>query len=166
MALLQHHRIETGHSKALELRGFVERLITYGKRGDLHSRRKAATFINDKALLQKLFVEIAPQYKERNGGYTRVIKKGFRVGDCAEVSVIELVGLAQKQKEVEKTASEATKKAPKEKKESSAAPTAEKPVKAPKAPKAAKAPKSEKAPKVEKPKKEKKSVKKDDKPEA
>lgn len=135
VSLFRHHRIETGHAKALELRRVAERLITYGKRGDLHARRKAATIIHDHEILQKLFAEIAPQYQERHGGYTRVLKKGYRPGDCAAVSIIELVGLAQKQKEVEATSAKEPAKDSKEKKE--AAPKPEKKAKAPKKEKAA-----------------------------
>ncbi|MFH0919712.1 MAG: 50S ribosomal protein L17 [Fibrobacterota bacterium] len=98
-ALLEHHRIVTGHAKALELRRVVERLITHAKKGDLSSRREVARTIKAPAILQKLFSEIAPKFQERNGGYTRVLKKGFRPGDGAPVSIIELVGLAKKEKE-------------------------------------------------------------------
>lgn len=101
-ALLTHHRIVTGHAKALELRRIVERLITHAKKGDLSSRREAARTIKDPVILKKLFAEIAPKFMERNGGYTRVLKKGFRPGDGAEVSIIELVGLAKKEKETAK----------------------------------------------------------------
>ncbi|MBL8028124.1 MAG: 50S ribosomal protein L17 [Fibrobacteres bacterium] len=111
-SLLRYNRVETGHAKALEVRGVVERLITYAKKGDLHSRRLAATTIKDADVLKKLFAEIAPQYKERNGGYTRVMKKGYRVGDAAPTSIIELVGLAQMEKEVVAPA----KKSPEDKK--------------------------------------------------
>jgi large subunit ribosomal protein L17 len=99
-SLLRYNRVETGHAKALEVRGVVERLITYAKKGDLHSRRLAATTIKDEVVLRKLFSEIAPQYKERKGGYTRVLKKGYRSGDAAQMAIIELVGLAQMEKEV------------------------------------------------------------------
>jgi len=97
-SIFEFHRVETGHAKALEVRRVVERLITYGKRGDLNSRRMASRYIRNKAILRKLFQEIAPKFQERNGGYTRVIKKGFRRGDSAAVSIIELVGIPRIEK--------------------------------------------------------------------
>jgi large subunit ribosomal protein L17 len=97
VSILRHYRVETLHSNALAARRVVERLITFGKRGDLHARRVAARTIHDKEILKKLFGEIAPKFMDRHGGYTRVIKKGFRQGDAASVSIIELVGLAQKE---------------------------------------------------------------------
>ena len=109
-----HHRVETGHAKAMEVRRLVERLITYGKRGDLHARRLAARTIHDAAVLQKLFAEIAPKFQDRNGGYTRVLKKGFRAGDAAPVSIIELVGLYQKKEKTEEAEGKGKKPAPKE----------------------------------------------------
>lgn len=90
-SLFQHGRIETTTAKAKELRPFAERLITLARRGDLHSRRLAATKIQDRQVLGKLFDDIAPRYAERPGGYTRVLKLGNRKGDAAEMSLIELV---------------------------------------------------------------------------
>lgn len=92
-ALLKHEQIITTLPKAKELRPIVERLITLGKRGSLHARRQAISKLpaSDKAIVQKLFDELAERYKERNGGYTRVLKAGFRHGDAAPVAVIELV---------------------------------------------------------------------------
>ena len=84
--------IETTTAKAKELRPFAERLITLARRGDVHARRLAATKIQDREVLGKLFDEIAPRYLERPGGYTRVLKLGNRKGDAAEMSLIELVG--------------------------------------------------------------------------
>jgi len=98
-SILTHHRVKTGHFKALEVRRVVERLITYAKRGTLHDRRLAACIIKDKVLLKKLFDEIAPKFKDRNGGYTRVLKFGCRPGDASLVSIIELVGLSPKTQE-------------------------------------------------------------------
>lgn len=96
--LIIHERIETTEAKAKELRRRVEKLITLGKRGDLHARRQAAALMYkaqaanaDKDSLQKLFDDIAPRYAERQGGYTRIIKLGARKGDGAETVIIELV---------------------------------------------------------------------------
>jgi large subunit ribosomal protein L17 len=91
-SLFRHERIETTTAKAKELRPFAERLITLARRGDVHARRMAATKIQDREVLGKLFDEIAPRYIERPGGYTRVLKLGNRKGDAAEMSLIELVG--------------------------------------------------------------------------
>ena len=91
-SLFRHERIETTTAKAKELRPFTERLITLARRGDVHARRLAATKIQDREVLGKLFDEIAPRYIERPGGYTRVLKLGNRKGDAAEMSLIELVG--------------------------------------------------------------------------
>jgi large subunit ribosomal protein L17 len=90
-SLFRHERIETTTAKAKELRPYAERLITLARRGDVHSRRLAATKIQDRQVLGKLFDEIAPRYAERPGGYTRVLKLGNRKGDAAEMSLIELV---------------------------------------------------------------------------
>lgn len=90
-ALIKHEQIVTTLPKAKELRGVVDRLITLGKRGDLHARRVAAARMNDEAMVKKLFDVLGPRYAERNGGYTRVLKAGFRHGDSAPMAVIELV---------------------------------------------------------------------------
>ena len=128
VSLLRLHRVETSAAKAMAVRPVVERLITYGKRGDLHARRTAARIIHDHEILQKLFQEIAPKYQERNGGYTRVLKTGFRVGDCCPMAIIELVGMAQTQKEVEETPDKkGAKQAPKEAPTAPAAKKKEKP---------------------------------------
>ena len=91
IALLRHESIETTDAKAKELRGYTEKLISLGKKGDLHSRRIAAKKIHDAEILQKLFSEVGPRFQHRNGGYTRVVKSRNRKGDCAPLSVIELV---------------------------------------------------------------------------
>jgi large subunit ribosomal protein L17 len=106
-SILDKERIVTTIAKAKEARGVVERLITYGKRGGLHAVRLAAKIIHDKTILHKLFMDIAPSYKEREGGYTRIIKLGQRKGDNAPTSIIELVGrgtgeLARKRKKQKK----------------------------------------------------------------
>jgi len=93
-ALLREEKIRTTDPKAKELRRWVERVITLGKRGDLHARRQAASILFDKTVLQKLFDTIGPRFKDRPGGYTRIIKLGVRHGDAAQLSLIELVGNA------------------------------------------------------------------------
>jgi len=90
-SLLDHERIETTDAKAKELRGLADRMITLGKRGDLHARRQALSVIRSKQVTAKLFDELAERFRDRPGGYTRVIKVGNRVGDAAPVSIIELV---------------------------------------------------------------------------
>ena len=91
VALIKHEQITTTLPKAKELRPVVEKLVTLGKRGDLHARRQAIAQIRDVAMVKKLFEVIGPRYKERHGGYTRVLKAGFRYGDNAPVAVIEFV---------------------------------------------------------------------------
>jgi large subunit ribosomal protein L17 len=90
-ALIKHEQIVTTLPKAKELRPVVEKLITLGKRGDLHARRQAISQVRDVAMVKKLFDVLGPRYKDRNGGYTRVLKAGFRYGDNAAVAVIEFV---------------------------------------------------------------------------
>jgi large subunit ribosomal protein L17 len=90
-ALIKHEQIVTTLPKAKDLRPIVEKLITLGKRGDLHARRQAVAEIRDVAMVKKLFDVLGPRYKERDGGYTRVLKAGFRYGDSAPVAVIEFV---------------------------------------------------------------------------
>ncbi|MDJ0389721.1 50S ribosomal protein L17 [Roseomonas sp. E05] len=90
-SLLKHEQITTTLPKAKELRPYVERIITLGKRGDLHARRQAYAQIMDKKVVEKLFTTIAERYKARQGGYTRVLKAGIRYGDAADMAVIELV---------------------------------------------------------------------------
>ena len=90
-ALIKHEQIITTLPKAKELRPVVEKLITLGKRGDLHARRQAISQMRDIVMAKKLFEVLGPRYKDRNGGYTRIIKAGFRHGDSAPVAVIEFV---------------------------------------------------------------------------
>jgi large subunit ribosomal protein L17 len=90
-ALIKHETIQTTLPKAKELRPVVEKLITLGKRGDLHARRQAVSKIQDVSLVKKLFSELAVRFQERNGGYTRVLKNGFRYGDSAPMAVIQFV---------------------------------------------------------------------------
>jgi large subunit ribosomal protein L17 len=90
-SLIKHEQIVTTLPKAKDLRPFVEKLVTLGKRGDLHARRQAIAKLQDEAIVKKLFDVIGPRYAERQGGYTRVLKAGFRHGDSAPVGVIEFV---------------------------------------------------------------------------
>ena len=91
VALIKHEQIKTTLPKAKDLRRVVDRLITLGKRGDLHARRQALSTLRDTTIAAKLFDDLGPRYKERQGGYTRVIKAGFRYGDTAPMALIELV---------------------------------------------------------------------------
>jgi large subunit ribosomal protein L17 len=90
-ALIKHEQIVTTLPKAKDLRPVVEKLVTLGKRGDLHARRQAIAQVRDVVLVKKLFDVLGPRYKDRNGGYTRVLKAGFRYGDNAPLGVIEFV---------------------------------------------------------------------------
>ena len=90
-SLLRHEQISTTLPKAKELKRFAERIITLGKQGGLHARRQAAALLRDNEVVQKLFGPLALRYKSRRGGYTRVLKAGFRYGDAAAMALIELV---------------------------------------------------------------------------
>lgn len=90
-SLFEHGKITTTDVRAKELRKIVERMVTLGKRGDLHARRQASQVIRDKKVVAKLFDQVGPRYKDRPGGYTRIIKLGSRLGDNAPQSIIELV---------------------------------------------------------------------------
>ncbi len=90
-SLIKHEQIKTTLPKAKELRPIVEKLITLGKRGDLHARRVAIAKIRDEEMVRKLFDVLGPRYSDRKGGYTRVLKAGFRYGDAAPMAVIEFV---------------------------------------------------------------------------
>lgn len=90
-ALIKHEQIVTTLPKAKELRPFVEKLITLAKRGDLHARRQAIATVRDEDMVRKLFDVLGPRYKDRMGGYCRIMKAGFRYGDNAAVAVIEFV---------------------------------------------------------------------------
>jgi large subunit ribosomal protein L17 len=90
-SLIKHEQIVTTLPKAKELRPFVEKLVTLGKRGDLHARRQAISSVRDVEQVGKLFAVLGPRYKERNGGYIRVLKAGYRHGDNAAMAVIEFV---------------------------------------------------------------------------
>ncbi|MPZ11322.1 MAG: 50S ribosomal protein L17 [Kiloniellaceae bacterium] len=90
-SLIKHEQIKTTLPKAKDLRRVIDRLVTLGKRGDLHARRQALSVLRDTQITAKLFEELAERYKERNGGYSRVLKAGFRYGDMAPMALIELV---------------------------------------------------------------------------
>ena len=175
-SLLKHERITTTLHKAKDLRPLAEKMVTLGKRGGLHARRLALKSVPESDVIQRLFDEIAPRFKERVGGYTRILKLGRRPGDGAEMAIIEFVDYdfaerRAKKVQAEKAASEkketllekakklVTGKAGSEKAAGDEAAGGEKPKadkqakaeKTPKAPKAAKAPKASRAPKAQRP---------------
>ena|SRR5690625_4118166 len=90
-AVIDNGRVETTEAKAKAVKPVVEKMITLGKKGDMHARRQAASYLTDEGAVAKLFSEVAPNYAERNGGYTRIVKLGPRRGDAAPMAVIELV---------------------------------------------------------------------------
>lgn len=115
--IFEHKQIKTTEAKAKELRGYVDRLITYGKKGTVHHRRLAFKFLQNKEVVSSLFEEIAPVYETRNGGYTRIIKLGRRKGDGASVTIMQLVDFepgSETPKKDKKTAEPKKTAAPKE----------------------------------------------------
>ncbi|MDI6604381.1 MAG: 50S ribosomal protein L17 [Thermoanaerobacteraceae bacterium] len=90
-SFLNYGRIETTETRAKEVKSIAEKMITLGKKGDLHSKRQAISYIVDETVVKKLFDEIAPKYADRNGGYTRILKLGPRRGDAAPMVILELV---------------------------------------------------------------------------
>jgi len=90
-SLLREERIETTEDRAKELRRIADHMISLGKQGDLHAKRQALSYLFDESVVKKLFDEIAPKYKERSGGYTRILKIGYRRGDGASMALVELV---------------------------------------------------------------------------
>ena len=100
-SLLEHERIVTTEPKAKEVRRLADRMITLAKRGDLHARRQALSVIRSKKVVAKLFDELKDDYLDRNGGYTRIIKTGNRVGDAAAMAIIELVNYQEKDEDIE-----------------------------------------------------------------
>ena len=90
-SFLKHEKVKTTDVKAKELKKVAEKMVTLGKRGDLHARRQAAAFVRDKEIVAKLFEELSARYRDWNGGYTRIVKMGFRVGDNAPMSTIEFI---------------------------------------------------------------------------
>ena len=112
-ALFEHGRITTTEAKAKRLRPLAERLVTFAKRGDLHSRRRVMTVVRDKSVVHEMFAEIGPRYENRPGGYTRITKIGPRKGDNAPMAVIELVEALTAKAETVREAQAATKSATK-----------------------------------------------------
>ena len=96
MSLIAHKKIKTTDPKAKELRSYIEPLITKAKKNDVHSRRQVLRFISHKPTVRELFDVIAPSFSDRNGGYTRITKLGFRDNDCAQISLIEFVDIEKK----------------------------------------------------------------------
>lgn len=94
-SLLEHERIVTTTPKAKEVRRVAEKMITLGKRGDLHARRQALSFVRDKRVVDKLFGSLKDEYMDRNGGYTRIIRTGNRIGDAAEMAILEMVNFTE-----------------------------------------------------------------------
>jgi large subunit ribosomal protein L17 len=115
-SLLEHERIETTEAKAKEIRGFTDRMITLGKEGGLPARRRALSFLRSKNVVFKLFSDVAGRFRERNGGYTRIIKTRRRVGDAAEMVAIELVvkGTGTEKAKPDQMSEKAAKKTPSE----------------------------------------------------
>jgi len=109
VSLLQHERIKTTLAKGKELRGLVDKIISLGKTGTLHARRQAFALLRDKGIVKKLFEEIVPRLKDREGGYTRIYKMGWRQGDGAPLSLVELITVAP-QEEKKKSPVEKAKK--------------------------------------------------------
>lgn len=97
-SLLKYEKIQTTDMKAKELKKVADKMITLGKRGDLHARRQAASYVRERDVVGKLFGEMSERYKERAGGYTRIVKSGYRVGDDAPMSIIEFVRNAEAEK--------------------------------------------------------------------
>lgn len=127
-ALFEHKRIVTTHAKAKAAQRFVERLITLAKSDTLHARRLVLSRVRHKNVMQSLFDEIAPIYVQRNGGYTRVLRMGQRVGDAAEMSVLELVGFEEALSKQAKQKQEKAEAKEKDKKESKKEDEKEEPV--------------------------------------
>jgi len=107
VSLLQHERIKTTWAKGKELRSWADRMISLGKKGTLHARRRAFALLRDKGMVKKLFDEIAPKLKDRAGGYTRVYKLGWRQGDAAPLSLVELVTFAHPEEKKKSTITKA-----------------------------------------------------------
>ena len=99
-ALFKYEQIETTDEKAKAMRSFAERMITLAKRGDLHARRQALSFIQEKGVVHKLFDDLVKRYKDREGGYLRIVKKGVRRGDSAHISVVQLIPADEKPSEI------------------------------------------------------------------
>ena len=111
-ALLERERIKTTDAKAKETRRLAERMITLGKEGTLAARRRALTFVQSRTVVKKLFDDIAPRFKERNGGYTRIVKIGRRASDSSEMALLEWVGIAPADKKKKASKAEGEGKPP------------------------------------------------------
>ncbi|MCX7634896.1 MAG: 50S ribosomal protein L17 [Syntrophales bacterium] len=103
-SLLMEERIRTTDAKAKELRRIAERMVTLGKRGDLHARRQALAYVRNETAVKKLFDELSARYRDRQGGYTRIVKVGYRLGDNAPISVIEFLAEGDQRKARKKAA--------------------------------------------------------------
>ena len=101
-ALIEHGRIKTTVTKAKAVRPIAEQMITLGRRGDLHARRQAMAFLRSQEIVHKLFADVAPRFKERPGGYSRIVKLGPRLGDAAEMAYLELVDFSAEEQAEEK----------------------------------------------------------------
>jgi len=101
-SLITYDRIRTTDAKAKEVRRFADRMVTLGKQGTLSARRRAAAFMRNPSAVRKLFADVAPRFADRAGGYTRIVKLGFRPGDAAQMSLIELTGTSQSVKSTKK----------------------------------------------------------------
>jgi large subunit ribosomal protein L17 len=103
-SFLKYEMVKTTDVKAKELKRVAEKMITLGKRGDLHARRQALAFVRDPSVVGKLFSDLSERYRERAGGYTRIVKMGFRIGDNAPLSMLEFIDAVQRQKPKKKSA--------------------------------------------------------------
>jgi large subunit ribosomal protein L17 len=102
-SLLKHEKIQTTEMKAKELQKVADKMVTLGKRGDLHARRQAAAYVRERDMVGKLFGELSERYKGQAGGYTRILKSGYRAGDNAPMSIIEFVRKAEAEKTKKKS---------------------------------------------------------------
>jgi large subunit ribosomal protein L17 len=102
-SLIKYERIETTVAKAKAVKELADRLVTFGKKGDLHSRRIALSYLPDRELVRKLFTEIAPRFSDRNSGYVRVVRTGFRIKDSAPMAILEFVDYQKPEKEEKKS---------------------------------------------------------------
>ena len=102
-SFLKYEKIKTTDVKAKELKKVAEKMITLGKRGDLHARRQAAAYVRDREMVGKLFGELSTRYRDRSGGYKRIVKTGYRTGDNAPMSIVEFVRDAEAEKEKKKS---------------------------------------------------------------
>ena len=103
-SFLKYEKVKTTDAKAKELKRVAEKMITLGKRGDLHARRQALAFVRDPSVVGKLFSDLSERYRERAGGYTRIVKMGYRTGDNAPLSMLEFIDAVQRQKPKKKSA--------------------------------------------------------------